>query len=176
MDVKMAFLNGPLKEEVYVAQPEGFVDPDHPEKVYLLRKALYADHPNAIDTRKALLRDTVPLVYKQVRLDVKETKLHCNVFARQKHPSDTYVFTMKMEILLEPASNKLLVGDNIKNLDIFALIDDEKLFGNLCDQDTVCLCLLLVLELIFMGKELGSLMGDTLMRLVEDLDAQNEFP
>nr|GFA86357.1 Gag-Pol polyprotein [Tanacetum cinerariifolium] len=41
MDVKMAFLNGPLKEEVYVAQPEGFVDPDHPEKVYRLRKALY---------------------------------------------------------------------------------------------------------------------------------------
>ncbi|GKG36281.1 retrovirus-related pol polyprotein from transposon TNT 1-94, partial [Tanacetum coccineum] len=41
MDVKMVFLNGPLKEKVYVAQPEGFVDPDHPEKVYLLRKALY---------------------------------------------------------------------------------------------------------------------------------------
>ncbi|GJX81734.1 retrovirus-related pol polyprotein from transposon TNT 1-94 [Tanacetum coccineum] len=41
MDVKMAFLNVPLKEEVYVAQPDGFVDPDHPEKVYRLRKALY---------------------------------------------------------------------------------------------------------------------------------------
>ncbi|GJT59873.1 retrovirus-related pol polyprotein from transposon TNT 1-94 [Tanacetum coccineum] len=41
MDVKMAFLNGPLKEEVYVAQPNGFVDPDHPDKVYHLRKALY---------------------------------------------------------------------------------------------------------------------------------------
>ncbi|GKF33024.1 retrovirus-related pol polyprotein from transposon TNT 1-94, partial [Tanacetum coccineum] len=39
MDVKTAFLNGLLKEEVYVAQSEGFVDPDHPEKVYLLRKA-----------------------------------------------------------------------------------------------------------------------------------------
>nr|GEX58695.1 hypothetical protein [Tanacetum cinerariifolium] len=41
MDVKMAFLNGPLKEEVYVAQLDGFVDPDHPKKVYCLRKALY---------------------------------------------------------------------------------------------------------------------------------------
>nr|GEY50109.1 retrotransposon protein, putative, unclassified [Tanacetum cinerariifolium] len=41
MDVKMAFLNGPLKEEVYVAQSKGFVDSDHPEKVYQLRKALY---------------------------------------------------------------------------------------------------------------------------------------
>ncbi|GJV44253.1 retrovirus-related pol polyprotein from transposon TNT 1-94 [Tanacetum coccineum] len=38
MDVKTVFLNGPLKEEVYVAQPDGFVDPDHPEKVYRLRK------------------------------------------------------------------------------------------------------------------------------------------
>nr|GEZ61053.1 retrovirus-related Pol polyprotein from transposon TNT 1-94 [Tanacetum cinerariifolium] len=78
MDVKMAFLNGPLKEEVYVAQPDGFVDPDHPWKVYLLRKALYglkqatrasydellnfliskgftrdADHARCIDTRKS---------------------------------------------------------------------------------------------------------------------------
>nr|GFB74446.1 putative ribonuclease H-like domain-containing protein [Tanacetum cinerariifolium] len=41
MDVKTAFLNGPLKEEVYVVQPDGFVDPDHSEKVYRLRKALY---------------------------------------------------------------------------------------------------------------------------------------
>ncbi|GJW36281.1 retrovirus-related pol polyprotein from transposon TNT 1-94 [Tanacetum coccineum] len=41
MDIKTTFLNGPLKEEVYVAQPDGFVDPDYPEKVYHLRKALY---------------------------------------------------------------------------------------------------------------------------------------
>nr|GEW79643.1 retrotransposon protein, putative, unclassified [Tanacetum cinerariifolium] len=41
IDVKTTFLNGPLKEKVYVAQPDGFVNPDHPEKVYRLRKALY---------------------------------------------------------------------------------------------------------------------------------------
>ncbi|GKF13780.1 retrovirus-related pol polyprotein from transposon TNT 1-94, partial [Tanacetum coccineum] len=41
MDVKTSFLNGELKEEVYVSQPEGFVDPDHPTHVYRLNKALY---------------------------------------------------------------------------------------------------------------------------------------
>nr|GFD04564.1 Gag-Pol polyprotein [Tanacetum cinerariifolium] len=41
MDVKTAFLYGPLKEEVYVNQPDGFVDPYHPDNVYRLKKALY---------------------------------------------------------------------------------------------------------------------------------------
>nr|GEW87789.1 hypothetical protein [Tanacetum cinerariifolium] len=41
MDMKTTFLNGPLKEDVYVAQPAGFVDPDNPENIYRLRKALY---------------------------------------------------------------------------------------------------------------------------------------
>ncbi|GKB53424.1 retrovirus-related pol polyprotein from transposon TNT 1-94 [Tanacetum coccineum] len=41
MDVKTAFLNGPLKEEVYVSQPDGFVNPDFPDHVYRLKKALY---------------------------------------------------------------------------------------------------------------------------------------
>nr|GEY04782.1 retrovirus-related Pol polyprotein from transposon TNT 1-94 [Tanacetum cinerariifolium] len=78
MDVKTVFLNGPKKEEVYVAQPEGFVNPDHLEKVYRLRKAIYGlkqalkawydelskfltskgftkdvDHARCIDTRKS---------------------------------------------------------------------------------------------------------------------------
>ncbi|GKC67711.1 gag-pol polyprotein [Tanacetum coccineum] len=64
-------------EDVYVAQPDGFVDPDHPEKVYRVRKALYglkqaprawtsdppipksfsdADHAGCIDTRKSTSR------------------------------------------------------------------------------------------------------------------------
>nr|GEW67427.1 hypothetical protein [Tanacetum cinerariifolium] len=41
MDVKTAFLKGEFKEEVYVSQPEGFVDPDHPTHVCRLKKALY---------------------------------------------------------------------------------------------------------------------------------------
>nr|GEX77255.1 hypothetical protein [Tanacetum cinerariifolium] len=41
MDVKTAFLNDELKEEVYASQPEGFVDSNHPTHVYHLKKALY---------------------------------------------------------------------------------------------------------------------------------------
>nr|GEW04439.1 copia protein [Tanacetum cinerariifolium] len=41
MDVKTAFLNDELKEEVYVSQPGGFVDPDYPTHVYRLKKALF---------------------------------------------------------------------------------------------------------------------------------------
>nr|GEU78036.1 retrovirus-related Pol polyprotein from transposon TNT 1-94 [Tanacetum cinerariifolium] len=41
MDVKIAFLNGNLREEVYVSQPDGFVDQDNPNHVYKLKKALY---------------------------------------------------------------------------------------------------------------------------------------
>nr|GEZ60505.1 retrovirus-related Pol polyprotein from transposon TNT 1-94 [Tanacetum cinerariifolium] len=41
MDVKTSFLIGILREEVYVSQPDAFVDPDNPNHVYRLKKALY---------------------------------------------------------------------------------------------------------------------------------------
>nr|GFC92371.1 copia protein [Tanacetum cinerariifolium] len=41
MDVKTSFLNGILKEEVYVCQPSGFVSKQYPDHVYALDKALY---------------------------------------------------------------------------------------------------------------------------------------
>jgi hypothetical protein len=41
MDVKSAFLNGPIKEKVYVKQPPGFEDEEYPNHVYILHKTLY---------------------------------------------------------------------------------------------------------------------------------------
>ncbi|GJT27702.1 retrovirus-related pol polyprotein from transposon TNT 1-94 [Tanacetum coccineum] len=48
MDVKTAFLHGSLKEDVYVCQPEGFIDADHPSHVYKLKKALYGHQGHEI--------------------------------------------------------------------------------------------------------------------------------
>ncbi|KAI3813818.1 hypothetical protein L1987_18553 [Smallanthus sonchifolius] len=44
MDVKSAFLYGKVQEEVYVKQPPGFIDPNFPDRVYKLDKALYGLH------------------------------------------------------------------------------------------------------------------------------------
>nr|GFB43731.1 retrotransposon protein, putative, unclassified [Tanacetum cinerariifolium] len=44
MDVKSAFLYGAIEEKVYVCQPPGFEDPDYPDKVYKVVKALYGLH------------------------------------------------------------------------------------------------------------------------------------
>jgi hypothetical protein len=41
MDVKSAFLNAPIKEEVYVEQPPGFESKEYPNHIYKLHKALY---------------------------------------------------------------------------------------------------------------------------------------
>ncbi|GKE49379.1 putative ribonuclease H-like domain-containing protein [Tanacetum coccineum] len=55
MDVKSAFLYGKIEEEVYVCQPLGFEDPDFPNKVYKVEKALYGLHqaPRACDVKTA---------------------------------------------------------------------------------------------------------------------------
>ncbi|GJU65435.1 gag-pol polyprotein [Tanacetum coccineum] len=139
MDVKTAFLNGPLKEEVYVAQPDGFIDPDHPEKVYRLRKALYGlkQAPRAwydelskflisngftkdvimrcVDTRqKHIMEEYIPLG-DSCQLDVKErTVLQCH--QQRLNKWQLYASCAKMKYQLADMFTKALPEERFQYL------------------------------------------------------------
>nr|GEW40100.1 uncharacterized mitochondrial protein AtMg00810-like [Tanacetum cinerariifolium] len=73
MDVKTAFLNGNLREELYVSQPDGFVDQDNHNQMYKLKKALYGlkQAPRAFESYDPM--DT-PMVEKSKLDEDKEGK------------------------------------------------------------------------------------------------------
>ncbi|GJR83814.1 reverse transcriptase [Tanacetum coccineum] len=60
MDVKTAFLNGNLREDVYMAQPEGFVDPKHPNKVCKLQRSIYRLKFNIVSDKQRDRSDYEP--------------------------------------------------------------------------------------------------------------------
>ncbi|GJT99744.1 phospholipase-like protein [Tanacetum coccineum] len=68
------------------------------------------------------------------------------------------------------------VGLVVTILDVLGVIEDEVMFGNLCDEDSVRLCLILALEVIFMGRLFTCPVDDSLFGLVENLEAWNVFP
>ncbi|GKB01718.1 retrovirus-related pol polyprotein from transposon TNT 1-94 [Tanacetum coccineum] len=81
MDVKMDFLNGELKEEVYVSQPEGFVDQDNPSHVYKLKKALYVDP--TLFTRHAGNNILLVQIYVDDIIFASTNTSMCDEFANQ---------------------------------------------------------------------------------------------
>ncbi|GJX42661.1 phospholipase-like protein [Tanacetum coccineum] len=68
------------------------------------------------------------------------------------------------------------VGLSITSLDLVGVVEDEEYFSQLCNEDAIRVCLLLCLEVIFMGKLMVKEVDDTLMRLVKSLEAWNAFP
>ncbi|GJY45283.1 hypothetical protein Tco_0434346, partial [Tanacetum coccineum] len=70
----------------------------------------------------------------------------------------------------------LITGLKITSLDLIGVIEDEEFFSKICDKDAVSICLLVSLEVIFMDRKLVHEFDDTLMRLVENLEAWNAFP
>ncbi|GJT68016.1 putative ribonuclease H-like domain-containing protein [Tanacetum coccineum] len=92
MDVKTAFLNGNLREEVYVSQPDGFVDPDKPNHVYKLKKALYG------------LKQAPRAWY-----DMLSSFLISNDFSKGSVDPTLFIRREGNDLILEKARNVLLV-------------------------------------------------------------------
>ncbi|GKA89795.1 hypothetical protein Tco_0811607, partial [Tanacetum coccineum] len=63
------------------------------------------------------------------------------------------------------------VGLTITSLDLLGVVEDEEYFRKLCDVYAIRVCLLLCLEVIFMGRLLVTEVDDTLMRLVDSLES-----
>nr|GEX82455.1 ribonuclease H-like domain, reverse transcriptase, RNA-dependent DNA polymerase [Tanacetum cinerariifolium] len=120
MDVKSAFLYGKIEEEVYVCQPPGFEDPNFPERVYKVEKALYGLHqaPRAwYETLSTYLLDSgfqrgkidKTLFIKRHKGDILLVQVHvddiifgstkkelCNVFERyQVNPKVLHLHAVK---------------------------------------------------------------------------------
>ncbi|GJU83356.1 putative ribonuclease H-like domain-containing protein [Tanacetum coccineum] len=93
MDVKSAFLYGKIKEEVYVCQPPGFEDPDFPDRVYKVEKALYGLHQAP-----------------RARYETLSTYLLDNGFQRGKIDNTLFIRRDKGDILLV----QVYVDDNIR--------------------------------------------------------------
>nr|GEW58384.1 retrovirus-related Pol polyprotein from transposon TNT 1-94 [Tanacetum cinerariifolium] len=105
MDVKTAFLNGILRDEVYVSQPDGFVDQDNPNHVYKLKKALYR--------LKQVLRDWYDLL-SSFLLSEKFSK--CVVDATlftQKEGKDILLYGMESSDPVDtPMVDKLILDED----------------------------------------------------------------
>ncbi|GJS29105.1 uncharacterized mitochondrial protein-like protein [Tanacetum coccineum] len=95
MDVNSAFLYGKIEEEVYVCQPPGFEDPDFPNKVYKVEKALYGLHqaPRAWDKGDILLVQ----VYLDDIIFGSTMKRSHYALKQQAHPMETQKLLLKDE-------------------------------------------------------------------------------
>nr|GEV30976.1 hypothetical protein [Tanacetum cinerariifolium] len=115
MDVRATFLYGPLKEEVYMNQPDGFVDPYHPDKVYHLKKVLYGLKQAPRAWYDELSNFLVSKGFSKVSIDLTSfiTKHREDIFLMQIYVDDIIFGTKSM---LQPRSSNEEIVRNMNML------------------------------------------------------------
>ncbi|GJZ50559.1 retrovirus-related pol polyprotein from transposon TNT 1-94 [Tanacetum coccineum] len=110
MDVKTTFLNGQQKEEVFVCQPDGFVDPEFPNHVYRLKKALYGlkQDPRAWSTKLVFAKRFEKLMKDNFEMSmIGEMKFFLGLQVHQS-PRDIFICQLQytMDILKKHGMEK----------------------------------------------------------------------
>ncbi|GJZ45874.1 retrovirus-related pol polyprotein from transposon TNT 1-94 [Tanacetum coccineum] len=95
MDVKIAFLNGLLKEEVFVSQLDGFVDPDIPNHVYRLKKALYGLKQALRAWMEKCDTVTTPMATAKIDADLQDIAFTTFVSRYQARPTEKHLKEVK---------------------------------------------------------------------------------
>ncbi|GJT88743.1 retrovirus-related pol polyprotein from transposon TNT 1-94 [Tanacetum coccineum] len=132
MVVKMAFLNGPLKEEVFVRQPDGFVDPDFPNYVYRLKKALYGyikNHMKTVKNKQARTRESEEYKAKPGKSSLSQIQTVSKVHDTEdtiKFMMDSEEFTYTVDMFrdtlhlpVETLKNPFVAPVNIQTIESF---------------------------------------------------------
>nr|GEZ66904.1 retrovirus-related Pol polyprotein from transposon TNT 1-94 [Tanacetum cinerariifolium] len=113
MDVKTAFLHGSLKEDVYVCQPECFIDADHPSHVYKIKKALYGlkqeprawyDELSTFLLQNHFIKGTInpTLFIRRFHDDILVVQVYVDdIIFGYSHPRDTQLFSDLMKSRFE---------------------------------------------------------------------------
>nr|GEU48785.1 hypothetical protein [Tanacetum cinerariifolium] len=97
MDIKSAFLYGRIEEEVYITQPKGFVDPQHPKKVYKVVKALYGLHQAPRAWYATLSTFLLKHGYRRGTIDktLFLKKNNCDIILVQQRPDGIFIHQEK---------------------------------------------------------------------------------
>ncbi|GJZ21987.1 retrovirus-related pol polyprotein from transposon TNT 1-94 [Tanacetum coccineum] len=133
MDVKTTFLNSILREEVYISQPDGFVDPKNPNHVYKLKKALYglkqattglvcmgARNINLVAAQQVALDNALVAPEKRVKIEKCNMRIEFN--KPQREPTFKICPRIPNHDFVEPPSDEEMVSF-IKDLEYTSKCD-----------------------------------------------------
>nr|GEX96795.1 hypothetical protein [Tanacetum cinerariifolium] len=111
MDVKSAFLYETIKEEVYVCQPQGFKDPDYPDKVYKVVKALYGSHQAPRAWYETLANYVLENGFQRGKIDqTLFIKQKCNILLVQMSSMGELTFFLGLQV--KQKDNRMFISQD----------------------------------------------------------------